>query len=84
MARKNIKVWYFPLVTTYATTIHKAKGLTLPLAVTAFGSSEQFANQSYVVPSRVRKLTDIYFEDDHCFLRKLHDIGQECRIRCLL
>jgi ATP-dependent DNA helicase PIF1 len=71
--RRNIKVWSFPLVNAYATTIHKAQGLTLPLAVTSFGSSEQFVNQSYVVLSRVRRLTDIVFEDDQLFLKRFTD-----------
>jgi hypothetical protein len=86
-ARKNIKVWSSPLVNAYFTTIHKAQGLTLPLAVTAFGPSEQFVNQSYVVHSRVRQLSDICFEDNQLFLRRFTDfnfmrqaaiIQQEC------
>jgi hypothetical protein len=63
VARKNIKVWSFPLVNAYS----------IPLIVTAFGPSEQFVNQSYVVLSRVRQLTDICFEDDQLYLRRFTD-----------
>jgi ATP-dependent exoDNAse (exonuclease V) alpha subunit len=75
IARKNIKVWSFPLVNAYFTTIHKAQGLTLPLAVTAFGPPEQFVNQSYVVLSRVRQLSDICFDDNQLFLRIFTDFN---------
>jgi hypothetical protein len=70
---KNIRFTAFPLVNCYASTIHKAQGTTLPLAVSCFGASEQFINQSYVVLSRVRRLEDICFDDEYLVLSRFTD-----------
>ena len=51
----------FPLKLAYAITIHKSQGLTLELIVIDIGDSEFAAGLTYVVLTRVRRITDLVF-----------------------
>ena len=51
----------FPLKLSYASTIHRAQGLTLSIAAVDIGLKEFASGLSYVVISRVKKPTDIMF-----------------------
>ena len=53
-------IWtHFPLVLSWAITIHKSQGRTLELAVIDLGTSEKCCGMSLVALSRVKKLNNI-------------------------
>ena len=56
-------IWtHFPLVLSWAITIHKSQGRTLELAVIDLGISEKLCGMSLVALSRVKKLKKIMFK----------------------
>ena len=50
----------FPLVMSYALTVHKSQGLSLNCVVADLGEDVFAAGMAYVVLSRVRKLDGLY------------------------
>ncbi|GES94081.1 ATP-dependent DNA helicase Pif1-like [Rhizophagus clarus] len=50
-----------PLCLAWAITVHKSQGLTLSKAKIDIGSKEFAAELTFIVVSRVRSLSDIYF-----------------------
>lgn len=59
----------FPVAAAYATTVHKSQGLTLDRAVLNISEKGFSPGLSYVVVSRVKKLSGIMFEETFDFER---------------
>ena len=58
-----------PLLPSYAVTVHKIQGLTLPRLVIDLVSAAAFPGGAYVGISRVRRLSDLYITGDRITLR---------------
>ena len=80
-----------PLSLSWALTVHKCQGLTLPKSVVDIGNSEMTAGVSFVALSRVRSFEDILlapFPAERIFRLAAHDqirqrINEEERLRTL-
>ena len=59
---KTLVRMQFPLMLSWAITIHKSQGRTLELSVIDFGTSEKCCGMSLVALSRVKKLNNILLE----------------------
>ena len=59
----------FPLTLSWALTLHKVQGQTLPKAVVSLGSQEHFLNSSLVALSRVRRKEDLLLDQAYNFDR---------------
>jgi DNA replication protein DnaC len=56
--------YQFPLTVSFATTIHKSQGLTLPLIVIDFGDKEIGLGCYYVALSRVRQINHLLIQGE--------------------
>lgn len=61
-ATLRLSVWKWPLTLAYATTIHKAQGMTLDTAVIDLGPDIFSPQQAYVALSRVTALEGLFLE----------------------
>ena len=59
---ENMERQHLPLKFSWAITMHKSQGLTIPRAVIDLGLKEEVAGLAYVAISRVRKLSDLVIE----------------------
>ena len=58
---RKILRYQFLLKLAYAITIHRSQGLTIPLAKMEIGGREFATGLTYILLSRVRKLSDLVF-----------------------
>lgn len=68
-----------PICLSWAITVHKSQGLTLPKARIDIGNTEFAAGLSFVALSRVRSLNDLYFR--HFTLDRLQRIKNSKRLQ---
>ena len=60
-AEGDIFSYAIPLRVSYALTVHKSQGLTIPSCIVDLGSKKASIGMTYVAMSRVKRLSDIKF-----------------------
>ena len=75
--------WQFPLAVGYATTIHKAQGMTLDRVHIDIGKGCWEPGQFYVAVSRVRRLADLTLEKEVGYFDVMPAGGMSQRLKSM-